>query len=138
MNAKYAAKLILNSLLVILLVNFATADYRSDYPGPYCAKRDSNGEDGCCNNRKDVCSVPISSKKNHNYMNPMVQYTTNSISATLCYCDEFCKRETNSDCCPDYESHCLGQKPDAFTSCAHKGYYFSDLDGPVQDNCNQW
>ena len=30
----------------------------SDFPEPYCARR----EDGCCDNRRDVCAMPISSK----------------------------------------------------------------------------
>lgn len=31
--------------------------YMADFPGPYCENR----RGGCCDNRKDVCSVPISS-----------------------------------------------------------------------------
>ncbi len=27
---------------------------------------------------------------------------------TLCYCDTFCNRTSNSDCCPDYFPHCEG------------------------------
>ncbi len=27
---------------------------------------------------------------------------------TLCYCDTFCNRTSNSDCCPDYFTHCEG------------------------------
>ena len=30
------------------------------------------------------------------------------ILGTLCYCDTFCNRTSNADCCPDYFSHCEG------------------------------
>ena len=42
----------------------------------------------CCNGRNDPCSVEI--------------------LGTLCYCDTFCNRTHNSDCCPDYFTHCEG------------------------------
>ena len=31
-----------------------------------------------------------------------------AILGTLCYCDAFCNRTHNSDCCPDYFTHCEG------------------------------
>jgi len=58
-------------------------DY-SDLQGPYCASRGSR----CCPDRRDDCSVPI--------------------LGTRCYCDEFCNRTHNEDCCPDYWKVCLG------------------------------
>ena len=42
----------------------------------------------CCNGRQDPCAVEI--------------------LGTLCYCDTFCNRTHNSDCCPDYFTHCEG------------------------------
>ncbi|XP_060840605.1 uncharacterized peptidase C1-like protein F26E4.3 isoform X1 [Rhopalosiphum padi] len=50
--------------------------------GDFCAKV------GCCSERNENCSVPI--------------------SGTLCYCDEFCyvNRTGSEDCCPDYMSYC--------------------------------
>lgn len=47
--------------------------------------------------------------------------------ATLCYCDAFCDRSVNADCCPDYWSVCLNA-PDPITKCR--------FDPPVMDNCN--
>ena len=42
----------------------------------------------CCEARNDDCSVPI--------------------VGTLCYCDEFCDRVDNPDCCPDFLPICKG------------------------------
>ena len=57
-----------------------------DIPGDYCRARYPSGR--CCAGRDDPCSVPI--------------------LGTLCYCDTFCNRTRNSDCCPDYFTHCEG------------------------------
>lgn len=54
--------------------------------GPYCAGRYPAGR--CCAGRQDECSAPI--------------------LATTCYCDDFCDRHGEEDCCPDYWSHCKG------------------------------
>ena len=45
----------------------------------------------CCPNRDDACAVPI--------------------HGTLCYCDEFCDRDINADCCPDFLPVCRGIYP---------------------------
>ena len=45
----------------------------------------------CCPNRDDACAVPI--------------------YGTLCYCDEFCDRDVNADCCPDFLPVCRGITP---------------------------
>jgi hypothetical protein len=58
-------------------------DY-SDLQGPYCASRGSR----CCPDRRDDCSVPI--------------------LGTRCYCDDFCNRTHNEDCCPDFWKVCKG------------------------------
>ena len=55
-------------------------------PGDYC--RAKYPARNCCNGRQDPCSVEI--------------------LGTLCYCDTFCNRTHNSDCCPDYFTHCEG------------------------------
>lgn len=58
-----------------------------DIPGQFCSSR--YPKSGCCLDRNDECSVPI--------------------LGTTCYCDQFCNR-TESDCCPDYFTHCQGIK----------------------------
>jgi len=73
-------------------------DY-SDLQGPYCASRAGR----CCPDRRDDCSVPI--------------------LGTRCYCDHFCNRTHNEDCCPDYWKVCLGIDPPTpieskYLSCA--------------------
>ncbi|KAL1115133.1 hypothetical protein AAG570_007164 [Ranatra chinensis] len=55
---------------------------------PYCGGRRLQ----CCSGRQDHCSVQI--------------------LGTLCYCDAFCNRTINSDCCPDYPQVCLGEPPE--------------------------
>ncbi len=57
-----------------------------DIPGDYCRAKYPAG--ACCHGRQDPCAVPI--------------------LGTLCYCDTFCNRTGNSDCCPDYFTHCEG------------------------------
>ncbi|KYN30198.1 putative peptidase C1-like protein F26E4.3 [Trachymyrmex cornetzi] len=61
-------------------------DYSGLPPGPYCASRYPEGS--CCPGRQDECSAPI--------------------LKTLCYCDDFCNRTREEDCCPDYWYHCRG------------------------------
>lgn len=112
-----------------------------DIPGAFCT--DQYPQMKCCPGRQDRCSVPI--------------------LGTLCYCDTFCNRTTNSDCCPDYFSHCEGlaadklyyqEGPQAATLlrppqdcqhgvlnlanpvCLYKGREVSERE-TVQDNCNQ-
>ncbi|XP_037043347.1 uncharacterized peptidase C1-like protein F26E4.3 isoform X2 [Bradysia coprophila] len=100
--------------LCFLSVISLSLGYMADYPGPYCAIRPG----GCCDNRKDICSMPI--------------------STTLCYCDAFCDRAINGDCCPDYESYCLGAPPaeNITAKCLHNGVWFGQFDAPIRDNCN--
>ncbi|KAG0715903.1 putative peptidase C1-like protein F26E4.3 [Chionoecetes opilio] len=65
-----------------------------DLPGSYCRLR--HGRYGtCCPGRLDDCSMPI--------------------IGTLCYCDQFCNRTSNPDCCPDYWDVCLGLGPPSIT-----------------------
>lgn len=45
----------------------------------------------CCVGRDDECGAPI--------------------SGTKCYCDDFCNRTGNGDCCPDYSTYCKGLIP---------------------------
>ena len=59
-------------------------------------------------------------------------------TATLCYCDEFCDKHNNPDCCPDYESHCKGLAPSPVISCQIDGFYFSPESSPISVNCNSW
>lgn len=62
-----------------------------------------------------------------------------NLIATLCYCDEFCGRFIDGDCCPDYESFCLGiDIPENITvKCKHNGQIFNQFE-QIQDNCNTW
>ena len=48
----------------------------------YCSRRPG----GCCPGRDDACTATMGS--------------------TLCYCDEFCLRSNNPDCCPDAANNC--------------------------------
>lgn len=67
------------------------------YGKPYCSRRPANQQ--CCASRNDDCSMPI--------------------DGTKCYCDQFCNQHgPNRDCCPDYESHCLGRR-----ECFHNNEY---------------
>ncbi|XP_017893645.1 tubulointerstitial nephritis antigen-like isoform X2 [Ceratina calcarata] len=73
---------------ILLLVAAANSmpDFSGLPPGPYCAGRYPPGE--CCPGRRDECSAPIVN--------------------TICYCDDFCDRFREEDCCPDFYSHCKG------------------------------
>lgn len=110
-----------------------------DIPGDYC--RSQYPALQCCPGRQDRCSM--------------------AILGTLCYCDTFCNRTTNADCCPDYFTHCEGlsknqylalepPKPSSITRprdckhgvlniaapvCLYKGVTFSDRD-TIKENCN--
>ncbi|KAG1688935.1 Tubulointerstitial nephritis antigen-like [Nymphon striatum] len=68
-------------LAVLLTAGYCILDIEGDF----CRAR--RGEQ-CCPGRADDCSAPI--------------------LGTLCYCDKFCNRTSNDDCCPDFWSHCLG------------------------------
>lgn len=83
-NAHYYVAVI-GFCCIITLIQ-ATPDYTGLPRGPYCAGRYDGGR--CCSGRIDECSAPI--------------------LGTLCYCDEFCNRTREEDCCPDYWSHCRG------------------------------
>lgn len=122
--------------LCFLSVICLSLGYMADFPGPYCEVRPG----GCCDNRKDICSMPISSNyglffNESNLASCIMVF----FIATLCYCDAFCDRSINGDCCPDYSSFCLGVQPPAnITSCFHNGVYFGQFDPPIRDNCNLW
>lgn len=101
------------TVFTISLVGLAqTFDHtlRFEFPGPYCEVHNT-----CCEKRQDGCSMPISN--------------------TLCYCDQFCDREENADCCPDYRSYCK-KELDPIISCVHKGIYFNKFNS-TRDNCNE-
>lgn len=60
--------------------------------------------------------------------------------ATLCYCDKFCQRGLSGDCCPDFDSFCLGIPdiaPNFTVQCKHNGVFFNQYD-KIKDNCNLW
>lgn len=108
-------------LTIVLLPPFVSAipDYSGLPPGPYCAGKYPQGR--CCAGRQDDCSAPI--------------------LRTLCYCDDFCNRTSEADCCPDYWAHCRGieiatSPPQTFRRCLFKGKYYNDGDA-LKDNCNE-
>lgn len=89
-------------------------------PGPYCAARYPPG--ACCSGRQDECSAPI--------------------LTTVCYCDDFCDRSKEEDCCPDFWSHCRGIEPNVtlppqpvIKGCYFAGRYYGDGE-TVKLNCN--
>lgn len=104
-------------LVVVTIVN-GMPDYTGLPTGPYCARR----YPGCCPDRQDDCNAPI--------------------LGSVCYCDEFCDRFREEDCCPDYWSHCKGIEtnvteppPEPIKRCYHQGKYYND--GQVfKINCN--
>ncbi|XP_076297531.1 putative peptidase C1-like protein F26E4.3 [Lasioglossum baleicum] len=73
-------------LINVLSIAKSLPDISQLPAGPYCADRYPAGR--CCTGRQDECSAPI--------------------LATTCYCDDFCDRRGEEDCCPDYWSHCKG------------------------------
>lgn len=89
-----SAGVIIFSLFWIINVVEGNSDYSGLPPGPYCARYNYGR---CCPGRQDDCSAPI--------------------LKTTCYCDDFCNRTREADCCPDYWSHC-------------KGISLPDLEGP--------
>lgn len=50
------------SLILGILLIIEAHSFYSEFPGPFCAKRTSDGLDGCCDSRKDDCAVPIAGK----------------------------------------------------------------------------
>ncbi|XP_043268904.1 tubulointerstitial nephritis antigen-like [Venturia canescens] len=86
-------------------------------PGPYCAGRFRSGQ--CCPGRQDDCSAPI--------------------LTTTCYCDDFCNRTREEDCCPDYWSHCRGISlptgPEELRQCFFRGKYYNHGE-TFKLNCN--
>ncbi|XP_033327106.2 putative peptidase C1-like protein F26E4.3 isoform X1 [Megalopta genalis] len=94
--------------------------------GPYCADR--YPAFGCCTGRQDECSAPI--------------------LTTTCYCDDFCDRRGEEDCCPDYWSHCRGidnypttqqpprtSPPEPKRRCYFEGKYYN-YGQSFKRNCN--
>ncbi|KAF2893995.1 hypothetical protein ILUMI_12178 [Ignelater luminosus] len=92
----------------------AVSDYIGLPPGPYCGAIHR----GCCPGRQDDCSAPI--------------------IGTLCYCDDFCNRTRNEDCCPDFLSFCKGIveiPPEPIKTCYHNGQYYG-YGKTAKENCN--
>lgn len=75
--------------VLVLSVAKGMPDFSGLPAGPYCAAKYPHRN--CCPGRQDECSAPILS--------------------TTCYCDDFCDRRGEEDCCPDYWSHCKGVEP---------------------------
>lgn len=117
MWTKHCLAIVLLGFLNIATLTQATPNYAGLPRGPYCAGRYPEGS--CCLGRKDDCSAPI--------------------LTTTCYCDEFCNRTREEDCCPDYWSHCRGiyipAPPEEIRLCRFQGKDYSD--GTIfKLNCN--
>uniref|UniRef100_A0A1B6DDL1 SMB domain-containing protein n=1 Tax=Clastoptera arizonana TaxID=38151 RepID=A0A1B6DDL1_9HEMI len=103
--------------ILLLILKCCTASFDlSDIPGDYCASRVKK----CCPNRDDGCSVPL--------------------LGSLCYCDQFCDRKQNDDCCPDFLPVCRNisrpsPPPSPIKRCWYKGKYY-DVGEIVSINCN--
>ncbi|XP_076766846.1 putative peptidase C1-like protein F26E4.3 [Xylocopa sonorina] len=93
----------------------------SDFPvGPYCADKYAMGE--CCPGRRDECNAQILD--------------------TTCYCDDFCDRTGEEDCCPDYWRHCKGfdvnvtlPPPEEIRQCSVQGHDYT-VGQTFKINCN--
>ncbi|XP_066951283.1 uncharacterized peptidase C1-like protein F26E4.3 [Macrobrachium rosenbergii] len=88
----------------------------ADIEGSFCRYRRPTQ---CCTGRYDECSMPI--------------------LGTLCYCDHFCDRNENPDCCPDFWEVCKGLTPKPpvnFTSCSKDGLYIPHGKS-YKFNCNE-
>jgi len=121
-------KICLNTLLgVLVLIPVVIGQYGSYYPQPLYVEDDLRGDycrsrspQRCCPSRDDACSVPI--------------------LGTVCYCDMFCNRTSNADCCPDFPSVCLGIVPPPaqliIPQCLYEGKYYN-LGHNIKINCNQ-
>lgn len=97
------------------IIQIHTVKYAPDLTGRFC-----NQIEGpvCCNGRQDSCSFPI--------------------LGTLCYCDTFCERSEDDDCCPDYLFACKGEvlpPPPILEGCKYKQDYLKGGE-TVWDNCN--
>ncbi|XP_047347690.1 uncharacterized peptidase C1-like protein F26E4.3 isoform X2 [Vespa velutina] len=110
-------------LAVVALAYFsslakAIPNYFGLPPGPYCAGRYPARR--CCEGRQDDCSAPILS--------------------TTCYCDDFCDRDREEDCCPDYYLHCKGMPTEPpleeVRLCSYDGRYYNHSQ-IFKVNCNQ-
>ncbi|XP_022088093.1 uncharacterized peptidase C1-like protein F26E4.3 [Acanthaster planci] len=86
----------------------------------YCSLRPG----GCCAGRDDTCTAPMAD--------------------TLCYCDEFCLRSKDPDCCPDVFNNCtalpstkspLSPNPIAKADCTYQGRNLFAGDS-IKVNCN--
>ncbi|XP_025074129.1 uncharacterized peptidase C1-like protein F26E4.3 isoform X2 [Pogonomyrmex barbatus] len=88
-------------------------DYSGLPPGPYCESRYRKGS--CCAGRQDECSAPI--------------------LKTLCYCDDFCVRTREEDCCPDFWSHCRNETIQELRRCFFQGREY-DYGQTLKVNCN--
>nr|XP_053640341.1 uncharacterized peptidase C1-like protein F26E4.3 [Cherax quadricarinatus] len=104
------------SLTTIVMVPLATAQFGtfSDLKGDYCRGRRPTS---CCDGRYDDCSMPI--------------------RGTLCYCDQFCNRTYNPDCCPDYWEICLGFSPPAEIVGCYKAGLYIPSGHSYKFNCNE-
>jgi len=104
-------------LVVVLAAKVSALSDLSDIPGRYCETRSVQ----CCQAREDECYVPI--------------------MGTLCYCDQFCDRTHNDDCCPDYAYVCRNatrptpRPSDVTLGCLYKGRYYPE-GSAVKINCN--
>ncbi|XP_042204646.1 uncharacterized peptidase C1-like protein F26E4.3 [Homarus americanus] len=117
-----APPVVLWAAVVVVMVGvismpLATAQFDSfaDLKGDYCRVRRPTS---CCDGRYDDCSMPI--------------------RGTRCYCDQFCNRTSNPDCCPDYWELCLGFRPlDPLLDACFKDGVVIPVGQSYKFNCNE-
>lgn len=90
--------------------------YSPDLVGRFCEARTLQ----CCSGRQDECSAPI--------------------LGTMCYCDDFCNRTRNEDCCPDFWTFCKGiQIPEPLVQRREYTFDFekSTISRPARRTCSR-
>lgn len=129
-------------LLVLVLIESSISFY---YPheknGKYCGSRLSRGLTECCTDRKDDCHERIDGNWFSYSNSKLTLLIFHVYTGTLCYCDQFCDRTHNGDCCPDYERVCkssLSKPPESHTKGCKDGNLFVAVGKSFMRNCNKW
>lgn len=123
---KPAEKSVILAIFILNISILTSAHYMHYYPNEtalrYCEQRALEGRSPCCQNRDDDCSMPI--------------------AGTLCYCDDFCDRHVNGDCCPDYLPFCRRKEftaeSDYLVKPCEIGTTKFNPGHSIKNNCNLW
>lgn len=105
--------------LLLGLLKILATEFDDGLRGNYCRWRYPVQ---CCSDRDDTCTAPILD--------------------TLCYCDMFCARRQEADCCPDFFEVCFGispfpppPSPVIRLECRHEGEVYT-YGETMKPNCN--